>query len=111
MMTIIQYQKIPQKDTRILSQCNSLDANLDFARFQSQKKQNRISRHKARKKCSRRDPCRECCAVCETNNPEVWKDNSARGGGKEQHNRVGQSRGVGTGAPHIYKFYVNSYFL
>jgi hypothetical protein len=37
-MTIIQYQKIPQKDTKILSQCNSLDANLDFAGFQSQKK-------------------------------------------------------------------------
>jgi hypothetical protein len=28
-MTIIQYQKIPQKDTKILSQCNSLDTNLD----------------------------------------------------------------------------------
>jgi hypothetical protein len=38
MMTIIQYQKIPQKDMKILSQCNSLDANLDFAGFQSQKK-------------------------------------------------------------------------
>jgi hypothetical protein len=37
-MTIIQYQKVPQKDTKILSQCNSLDANLDFAGFQSQKK-------------------------------------------------------------------------
>jgi hypothetical protein len=88
-MTIIQYQKIPQKDRKILSQCNSLDAKLDFAGFQSQKKQNRISRPEARKKCSRRDPGRECRAVCETNNPQVWKDNSARGGGKEQYNRVG----------------------
>jgi hypothetical protein len=72
---------------------------LDFSGFQSQKKQNIISRPKARKKCSRRDPGRECRAVCGTNNPQVWKDNSARGGGKEQHNRVGQSRGVGTEAP------------
>jgi hypothetical protein len=100
MMTIIQYQKIPQKDTKILSQCNSLDANLDFTGFQSQKKQNRILRPKARKKCFWRDPGRECRAVCETNHPQVRKDNSVRGGGKEQHNRVGQSRGVGTGAPH-----------
>jgi hypothetical protein len=69
-MTIIQYQKIPQKDMKILSQCNSLDANLDFAGFQSQEKQNRISRPKARKKCSWRDPGRECRAVCETNNPQ-----------------------------------------
>jgi hypothetical protein len=98
-MTIIQYQNIPQKDTRILSQCNSLDANLDSAGFQNQKKKNRISRPKAGEKCSRRDAGRECCAVCETNNPHASKDNSARGGGKEQHNRVGQSRGVGTGAP------------
>jgi hypothetical protein len=37
MMTIIQYQKIPQKDRKILSQCNFLDAKLDFAGFQSQK--------------------------------------------------------------------------
>jgi hypothetical protein len=34
-----------------------------------------------------------------TNNPQPWKDNSASGGGKEKHNRVGQSREVGTGAP------------
>jgi hypothetical protein len=99
-MTIIQYQKIPKKDKKILSQCNSLDPDLDFAGFQSHKKQNRISRPKASKKCSRRDPGRDCRAVCETNNPQVRKDNSARGGGKEQHNRVGQSRGVGTGASH-----------
>jgi hypothetical protein len=37
-LTIIQYQKIPQKDTKILSQCNSLDANLDFAGFKTRKK-------------------------------------------------------------------------
>jgi hypothetical protein len=38
MMTIIQYLKIPQKDTTILCQCNSLDANLDFAGFHCHKK-------------------------------------------------------------------------
>jgi hypothetical protein len=37
--------------------------------------------------------------VSETNNRQPWKYNSARGGGKEQHYRIGQSRGVRTGAP------------
>jgi hypothetical protein len=46
--------------------------------FKARKKKNRISRPKARKKCSRRDPGRECRAVCETNNPQFWKDKSAR---------------------------------
>jgi hypothetical protein len=76
MMTIIQYQNIPQKDTRFFSQCNSLDANLDSAGFQNQKEQNRISRPKAGKKGSRRDPGRECRAVCETSNLQVRNDNS-----------------------------------
>jgi hypothetical protein len=38
-MTIIKYQKIPQKDTKILYQCNSLDANLDrFSKLGGKKK-------------------------------------------------------------------------
>jgi hypothetical protein len=39
MMTIMTVPEYSPKDKRILSQCNSLDANLDFAGFQSQKKQ------------------------------------------------------------------------
>jgi hypothetical protein len=43
-----------------------------------------------------------------TNNSQPWKDNSARGGGKEQHNRVDQSREVSTGAPHYFLHYLLS---
>jgi hypothetical protein len=46
------------------------------------------------------------CAVrfVKHNNPQVRIDNSARCGGKEQHIRAGQSRGVGTGAPQLRYF-------
>jgi hypothetical protein len=61
------------KDTKSLSQCNSPEANLDFAGFQSQRNCTQFWNPKAEKKCYRRDTRRECRVVCQTNNPDLEK--------------------------------------
>jgi hypothetical protein len=64
------------------------------------KSEGQENKFRNRKMLLLRRPNGDCRAVCETNNPQVRNDNSALGGGKEQHIRAGQSRGVGNGTPH-----------